>query len=68
MLLRQRPKLTPRKVTLRLPDEVWRKLDRIKQRADESGMDLAVEAALANYLSRQIARAERQLRPKPRDS
>lgn len=68
MLLRQPRKLTPRKMTLRLPDEVWQRLDRIQLRARNAGMALVVEEALADYLSRQISRAERQLRSERSDS
>ena len=61
MLLRRAPSLTPRRLTIRLDDATWARLDALQRRAKDAGMDLAIEEALADYLTRQIARAERDL-------
>lgn len=61
MLLKTIPKLTPRRVTLRLPDEAWARLDRLQKLARDAGAGTDIESALADYLARQISRAEQEL-------
>lgn len=48
-------------LTIRLDDATWARLDALQRRARDAGMDLAIEAALGDYLARQIARTEREL-------
>lgn len=61
MLLKTTPKLIPRRVTIRLPAESWQRLDRLAQQARDAGAEIDIEAALADYLLRQIGRTEREL-------
>lgn len=61
MLLRHPPKTSTRRVTIRLPDDAWTRLDRHLRSARDAGAEIDIEGALADYLFRQIARAERQI-------
>jgi hypothetical protein len=65
MLLKSTPKLTPRRVTIRLPAESWQRLDRLEQQARDAGAEIDIEGALADYLLRQIGRTERELAGTP---
>ena len=51
----------PRRHTLRLSQADWDRLDAIERRAKDAGMALDTDGALADFLLRQIASAERKL-------
>ena len=50
-----------RRHTLRLSQADWDRLDAIERRAKDAGMGLDTDGALADFLLRQIASAERKL-------
>ena len=62
MLIKLPPKMTARRVTLRLSDGMWLRLDDLQRRAEIMGKNLDIEAALTSYLSRQIVSTERELK------
>ena len=47
--------------TIRLPQSDWDRLAVVQSQAEEAGMALDIDGALADYLRRQIAAAEKTL-------
>lgn len=68
MLLKSKPQMIARRMTIHLPGEAWARLDALEKRAGAAGMSLQIEAALAHFLSRQISHAERELATAARHS
>lgn len=64
-ILQQTAKSKPRRFTLRLSQDRWDALDAVHQAAAEQGMTLNLEAALSEYLDREIVKAERELQAVP---
>ena len=62
MLIRIKARCARRRYTTELPEDTWRSLDALIAEAEGFGMEIDVEAALAEALTRMIGRTRNMLR------